>query len=869
MRKITHLIIYSLLLVMAGCEKDTEPANFAPKLTTGEATNIYRTGATLSGSMEKSEGVVVKEYGILYSISQSMADAIEMKVDAEDGNDFAVQLRTLESGKTYYYCAYAHSGYSTAKGEIRSFTTGASNTPVFSSLDISATDEKSFIASTSILDEGGGNIFLSGFCWKETSAPDYNPTERDETGNIADLSEYKLRVKDLKPGRQYAIRAYAVSSKGIGYGETVYVMTKATDLPVVSSSVRQDSTETSLTLSARILANGAGVTEKGFCYSTEMQEPTVAGLKEIAYTPDTTIYATIEGLKPGNTYYIRAYAMSSQGVGYGDVMTHTVVDNGEQTDFPAVTTLNAERVGSSSAIFTGSIALEDLSSITAFGFVWKSESFPMSTTVIENYPSDKLNLSTGVFFLQLDGLPVGEPIQMYAWADKSVGNEQLRGQGDWIEFTLPMPVQPASVSQAAVDQITVHTASVAAWILDDGGSKITESGFYYSAVHALPDVQDTHIASMGSPGSGTIVAKLTGLEEGQDYYIRGYAVNEAGLSYGEVRQFRTKTIALPTVITDPVSAVTPTSARLSASVTSSGNGTIQRKGFCWSTTHTAPTLEQHDGSWAASTENDSYFYLLTGLLGKTKYYVRAYAENEKGVSYGEVQAFTTGTSATVPTLSGTTVSEISETSARATARIVSDGGAAISAKGFCFSSTDRLPTLESGSVFTDTSAGDAINGTIANLEPDSAYYIRAYAINEEGVAYGDSREFRTALVTVPTVSGLQVTNVTETTFDASAMVDSDGGSAVLARGFCYSTTNQLPTTADQSITSGDTTPAFASAISGLSPETTYYVRAYGENVKGIAYSETYTVKTLSAGPVTPGVDDNEPPVNTRTLKKNR
>ena len=40
MKKITHLIICSLLLVMAACEKDTEPANFAPKLATGEATNI-------------------------------------------------------------------------------------------------------------------------------------------------------------------------------------------------------------------------------------------------------------------------------------------------------------------------------------------------------------------------------------------------------------------------------------------------------------------------------------------------------------------------------------------------------------------------------------------------------------------------------------------------------------------------------------------------------------------------------------------------------------------------------------------------------------------------------------------------------------
>ena len=108
MKKITHLVICSLLLVMAACEKDTEPANFAPKLATGEATNIYRTGATLSGSMEKAEGVVVKEYGVLYSTLQSMAEYTEVKVDEKSGNDFAVQLQGLESGETYYYLSLIH-----------------------------------------------------------------------------------------------------------------------------------------------------------------------------------------------------------------------------------------------------------------------------------------------------------------------------------------------------------------------------------------------------------------------------------------------------------------------------------------------------------------------------------------------------------------------------------------------------------------------------------------------------------------------------------------------------------------------------------------------------------------------------------------
>lgn len=652
MKKITHLIICSLLLVMAACEKDTEPANFAPKLATGEATNIYRTGATLSGSMEKAGGVVVKEYGILYSTLQSMAEYTEMKVDEKSGNDFAVQLQGLESDKTYYYCAYAHSGYSIAKGEIRSFTTGASNTPVFSALEVSGTDEKSFTVSTSILDEGGGEILFSGFCWKETSVSGYLPTEKDEMKVIDNLSNYRLRIKDLKPGRQYAVRAYSVSTKGIGYGETAYIITKMTDLPVVSSSVPQDSTETSITLLARILANGTTVTEKGFCYSTEMEEPTITGLKEIAYTPDTTIYATISSLKPGNTYYIRAYAVGQQGVGYGDVITYTIPDDGHQAVPPVVTTLSAEDLGNSTAVLTGSIATDNLEGITSFGFTWQSKSSSIENVVIENYPSGNISQLTGIFTLKLEGLPTEETIQAYAWAIREVNGQELRGQGDWIEFTLAQTVQPATVTQTTVRDITVHTVSAIAEVTSNGGSEITESGFYYSTTHTLPDERDLHVSSLTT--GNNITANLVGLEEGQTYYIRAYAINQAGLSYGAVGNFQTKPVTLPIVKTGAVTNVTSASANLSGTITSLGNGSLQRKGFCWSSTHTVPSLEQREGSSEVSTEGSAYFYELTGLSGKTRYYVRAYAENEKGVSYGGTQEFTTGTSAVVPTLSGTT-----------------------------------------------------------------------------------------------------------------------------------------------------------------------------------------------------------------------
>lgn len=856
MKKITHLIICSLLLVMAACEKDTEPANFAPKLATGEATNIYRTGATLSGSMEKAGGVVVKEYGILYSTLQSMAEYTEMKVDEKSGNDFAVQLQGLESDKTYYYCAYAHSGYSIAKGEIRSFTTGASNTPVFSALEVSGTDEKSFTVSTSILDEGGGEILFSGFCWKETSVSGYLPTEKDEMKVIDNLSNYRLRIKDLKPGRQYAVRAYSVSTKGIGYGETAYIITKMTDLPVVSSSVPQDSTETSITLLARILANGTTVTEKGFCYSTEMEEPTITGLKEIAYTPDTTIYATISSLKPGNTYYIRAYAVGQQGVGYGDVITYTIPDDGHQAVPPVVTTLSAEDLGNSTAVLTGSIATDNLEGITSFGFTWQSKSSSIENVVIENYPSGNISQLTGIFTLKLEGLPTEETIQAYAWAIREVNGQELRGQGDWIEFTLAQTVQPATVTQTTVRDITVHTVSAIAEVTSNGGSEITESGFYYSTTHALPDERDLHVSSLTT--GNNITANLVGLEEGQTYYIRAYAINQAGLSYGAVGNFQTKPVTLPIVKTGAVTNVTSVSANLSGTITSLGNGSLQRKGFCWSSTHTVPSLEQREGSSEVSTEGSAYFYELTGLSGKTRYYVRAYAENEKGVSYGETQEFTTGTSAVVPTLSGTTISEIGETSAKATATVVSDGGASVSGKGFCYSLTNSLPTIEGGSTtLADVSTGNSITGVLKNLEPDAKYYIRAYATNGEGTAYGVVYTFSTQKVSsIPTVGATVINTVTKTTAEVSSSISNDGGATITENGFCYSITNTVPTISDNKINSDISKKDFTGSLAALAMGTQYYIRAYAVNTNGISYGETNSFTTRSD---IPDNSDNQSP----------
>jgi hypothetical protein len=85
-----------------------------------------------------------------------------------------------------------------------------------------------------------------------------------------------------------------------------------------------------------------------------------------------------------------------------------------------------------------------------------------------------------------------------------------------------------------------------------------------------------------------------------------------------------------------------------------------------------------------------------------------------------------------------------------------------------------------------------------------------------------------------TVTTTAVSNIAYTMATGGGNVTSDGGAEVTARGVCWSTSVN-PTTADPHTADGTGTGSFSSIISGLSPGTTYHVRAYATNNQGTDY----------------------------------
>jgi len=137
----------------------------------------------------------------------------------------------------------------------------------------------------------------------------------------------------------------------------------------------------------------------------------------------------------------------------------------------------------------------------------------------------------------------------------------------------------------------------------------------------------------------------------------------------------------------------------------------------------------------------------------------------------------------------------------------------------------------------------AFTSYLTGLSPNTPYYVRAYATNSIGTAYGNQVTFTTLPVGAPTVTTDSVTNITQTTATSGGDVISDGGLTVTSRGVCWNT-SQNPTTAGSHTTDGSGTGPFVSYLTGLTANTLYYVRAYAVNSMGTAYGNQVSFTTL-------------------------
>jgi uncharacterized protein (TIGR02145 family) len=299
---------------------------------------------------------------------------------------------------------------------------------------------------------------------------------------------------------------------------------------------------------------------------------------------------------------------------------------------------------------------------------------------------------------------------------------------------------------------------------------------------------------------------------------------------------------LPIVSTSTITNITSTSALGGGNITSDGGREIISRGVCWSTSEN-PTLSinrTNDGSGIGN-----FVSSIAGLTDNTSYYVRAYAINSEGTSYGNQVSFVTTLIIDLPIVSTNEISEITKTSAVSGGYIVSDGGAEVTVKGVCWSTSEN-PTIDNNHS-SDGSGNGEYTSNITGLTENTTYYVRAYATNSEGTDYGSEKSFTTTFdISIPTVSTIAVSSITASAASCGGNVSLDGGSEVTSRGVCWSTSPN-PTISNSHSSNGTGTGSFLSAITGLSPSTLYYVRAYATNSAGTGYGNQKSFTTATSG----------------------
>ena len=196
----------------------------------------------------------------------------------------------------------------------------------------------------------------------------------------------------------------------------------------------------------------------------------------------------------------------------------------------------------------------------------------------------------------------------------------------------------------------------------------------------------------------------------------------------------------------------------------------------------------------------------------------------------------------IPVISTTEITEITQTTAMSGGNITDDGGATVTARGVCWSTgQDQTQTISDSKTEDGAGAGN-FTSNISGLEPNTMYYVRAYATNSEGTGYGNALSFTTLDQYISVLSTTKITEITQTTAKSGGNITDDGGATVTARGVCWST-SQNPTISDSKTEDGTGTGNFTGNISGLEPNTMYYVRAYAINSKGTGYGSELSFTT--------------------------
>lgn len=347
----------------------------------------------------------------------------------------------------------------------------------------------------------------------------------------------------------------------------------------------------------------------------------------------------------------------------------------------------------------------------------------------------------------------------------------------------------AKVITSAVSDITTNSAVFNGIVVERGDPGYTEKGFCYTdKIKPTPEISDTKLPVSGLD-DGPFSCKIDGLEIDETYYVRAYLIQNGNVIYGEVESFST-IFNKTEVATSGVSNITSNSATFNGIIVKKGNPGYAERGFCYSDKNPmVPEITDRKIS-VDGLEEGPFSYDINGLNADEQYYVRSYAIQNGEIIYGEVKSFTTTYNKMEITTLPTT--GIGADNAQFNAQIISAGEPPYTERGFCYSAyPDTDPDIYDNKISV---SGDGIVGKyqywVKSLSRETLYYVKAYAIQNGDVVYGNTVSF-TTIWDPSVVKNEGYSNQILGSIQLNASIINEGNPKYTEKGFVYRTMDAI------------------------------------------------------------------------------
>ena len=606
----------------------------------------------------------------------------------------------------------------------------------------------------------------------------------------------------------------------------------------------------SANVTVKLSVQGTGVTvlpeELDFGTVTTTLQLTMSGGSNVSYTLTPSNSWIIPGKTSGTFSQTEniIVAVSRDGLAVGDYAGSLSLKVGDHSQtipvrmsvapksLPIVSLQSVDGVSDVSAVFRGTVVSVGSSRIVRHGFCWGKSENPELSTAGETCNFGDCSSAKEMTYTTVKPLEPSTTYYVRAYAENSEGVSY----SSQLKFSTTASPQKPEVETGSLTAITAGSARAGGNLLVVGiVSGVTNYGHVWNT-KGMPTVSDLKSELGSQTSTGAFSSSLTGLKPNTLYYVRAYATNELGTSYGEEVTFTTTPDVITLTTSSPVS-VTHNSATLGGRIADAGGNEISECGVCWGSGENPTTA---DNSRRCELADGSFSVRIETLAERTLYHVRAYAVAANGTAYyGNDVVFQTTHQIYLPQASGVTVSNVKVTAAALRASVTNDGDGTIADAGFVYSTTPA-PSVADGKVSCGVQTG-SYSAQLSNLAENTTYYVRAYVTNEAGTNYGEESSFCTLEIKQAELSSVTLKSFSHKSASFAATVEQLNNGTLTEVGFVYSTSPN-PGLTNHKVACG-TDASFSGSTSSLTASTTYYVRAYATNEKGTAFSEELTFTT--------------------------